>query len=342
MTGIYRNLWHFIQFLALAIGLTSGAIAGETLKPAPLTQVPIEIINNRVMITVPVAHYSLSLTLDTGASSTALFQSNQYTFNDLSVIGDANIIFPALDKIVQGFKLAPVPITFGAHTYMPDRLLKIDRQPTIGDRLNFKFDGVLGQDFFSTFVVEINRETLTMSLYPAGTNLSKYFRGSLPLYMKGTAPHIKLYNKMPWEKQNQSKEFMLDTGYPGAMVLWGNKHFHLAAKGNDIKALRAENKGIFTSINFKIGMIQFFRTPIFVSPNVPHQAKVRDGLIGSNILIWFHHVIDFPGKRLLLDTGSVNFNQMDGGLYVLNTEAFLIKRFIPESHAASIFVLEEK
>ncbi|MEX0299279.1 MAG: hypothetical protein AB3N28_09435 [Kordiimonas sp.] len=323
-------------FLSLA---PSTVNAAKQIDHDPLAVIPIEIINNRILVSLPVGPYDVRLTLDTGASNTALFQSRHEDFGDLSQRGNADIIFPALDEIVEGVTVEPVPIKLGNHNYIPSRLLTVGRRPPIGDRLNFKFDGVLGQDFFNQFVVEIDREVLELRLYPAGTDLSDYFRTKLKLEMKGSAPYIKLHNKMPWEDYPRVKSLMLDTGYPGAMVLWGKKHFVLAAKGDDIDALRADNKGIFTTANFRVGTLRFYQTPIFVSPNQPMQAQERDGIIGSNVIVWFHHVIDFPGKQLLLNTGRVHFNRMDGIYYLPNHEGFIVKRFTPKPVAGSIYVL---
>ncbi len=331
----------FFSVLTGLLSLVPSAVnAAKQVEHEPLAIIPIEILNNRVLVSLPVGPYNVKLTLDTGASNTALFQSRHEDFGNLHQKGYADIIFPALDEIVEGVTVEPVPIKLGDHSYLPSRLLTIGRRPPIGDRLNFKFDGVLGQDFFNEFVVEIDREVLELRLYPAGIDLSQYFRTKLNLEMKGSAPHIKLHNMMPWEDHPKVKSLMLDTGYPGAMVLWGKKHFKLAARGNDINKLRAENKGVFTTANFRVGTLRFYRTPIFVSPNQPMQAHERDGIIGSNVLIWFHHVIDFPRKQLLLNTGQVHFNRMDGIYYLPNHEGFIVKRFNPKPVAGSIYVLE--
>lgn len=296
-------------------------------KPHPLAEIPIEIVNNRVLVEIKLADYQLDMALDTGASSTALFQSKGLHYEDLAVQDTANIIFPALDEIVEGVKLQPLPIFIGDHEYMPGRLIRVDRRPPIGDRLDLRFDGVLGQDFFGSYVVEINKHENIMRLYAAGTNLTKHFKTKLPLFMKGTAPHIAVRTKMPWEKTSIRKELMIDTGYPGAMVIWGDQHFQKAAKGSNPNRLKEENTGVFTKANFKIGPLRFLHTPVFVAPKEPKQAIVRDGLIGSNTLIWYHHVIDFPGERLLLDTWNVNFNYLDAALYLPNDEDFIVKRF---------------
>ncbi len=316
-------------FILVVVGVlfVQQPVLANVVYPEPLAEIPIQIVNNRVLVPITIGGYDLDMALDTGASATALFQSKDLDYGDLIVRDHANIIFPALDEIVEGVRLEPELIRIGAFEYLPTRLIRVDRRPPIGDRLDLRFDGVLGQDFFGSYVVEINRHSKLMRLYEAGTDLTDYFKTTLSLFMKNTAPHIIVKSRMPWEKNVRQKELMIDTGYPGAMVIWGSNQFKQAARGEDVRNLKETNTGIFTNANFRIGPLKFLRTPVFVAPREPRQAQKRDGLIGSNVLIWYHHVIDFPGKRLLLDTWNVDFNFMDGALYLPNDEGYMVKSY---------------
>jgi len=326
-----RLFWKLSLFIPLVVFLAFGAThASPPSKPAPIASFPIKIVNNRVVLKVRMGDHQLFMALDTGTSSTAVFQSNDHNFSDLAIEESAEIVFPALDEIVSGARLVPVPFTLDDHhSYVPERLIRIDRRPPIGDRLNFRFNGIFGQDFFANYVVEVIRETFTLNLYPSNTNLQPFFGKSLKLHIDGNAPYIILKNQMPWEKEVLPKKMMLDTGYPGAMVIWGKEHFKLAARGDNPRLLQSENKGIFTNLNFRVGHIKFRRTPVFISPNEPVQAHLRDGIIGNNILIWLNHAIDFSGNRVLLDTGSIDFTTIDPELYVPDREDFYVKQFPP-------------
>ncbi|MBL4836086.1 MAG: hypothetical protein JKY34_00795 [Kordiimonadaceae bacterium] len=332
------SLTRFLFILVIATG--SPAFARDIDWPVPLAEIPIRILDNRIVINARIADYQLELVLDTGASSSALFQSTKQDFADLVTERRAEIVFPALDETVSGSRLKTMPIYLGDHTYLPDRLLRIERRPPIGDRLNFRFDGVLGQDFFEQYVVEIEPKTNMLRLYTSGEKLKKKFKTILKLHMRGTAPHIRFRSKLPWEQTAVTKELLLDTGYPGAIAIWERSHFNQAARGENKKKLRAENKGIFTWANFKIGRMRFTRTPIFLAPKEPKQVQERDGLIGANILAQFHHVIDFKSERLMLQGTSFGYKRIDGYLYTLNNEAFLVKRFTESAGAVSKFILE--
>ena len=308
-------------------------------KTVPLAVLPTEMVNNRTVVHLPIANYFLHMVFDTGASNTALFQSRDFAFDDLEKVGPAKILFPALNEAVEGSRLAPIPIQFGDHTYTPKKLLLIHKRPPVGDRLNFKFDGVLGQDFFSNYVVEFDPKAHVVRLYTAGTNLRRNYFTRLRLHMKQSAPHIVFNTQLPWEKRSSFKKLLLDTGFPGLMVIWNARHFSMAVGQSNIKAYQKENRGVFTRATFKLGKLKFMRAPIFIASNVPQQAQKRDGLIGANILNQFNHVIDFGNKQLLLDAGRFQFDRIDGHFYVPNNESFIYKNF-QNFEAASKFVIE--
>jgi predicted aspartyl protease len=313
--------------------------AAPKIAPVPLASIPIEFVNNRTVIHIPVAHYHLHMVLDTGASSTALFVSNEHDFSDLVQTGKAKILFPALDEIVEGQHLAPIPIKFGEHIYTTDSLLLINQRPPIGDRLNFKFDGVLGQDFFAQYVVEINPQDYVLRLYPKGTNLSRLSFSRIKLYLKNGAPYIRFNHKFPWEIRGTTKKMLLDTGFPGLMIIWNKRHFSQAVGKSNVAAYKAENKGVFTRATFQVGELKFFNAPIFIAANIPRQAQKRDGLIGANVLNQLHHVIDFPNKQLLLGVARLGRDRIDGHFYVPNNEDYVYKHFT-DFEATSKFVVK--
>ena len=328
------------SILTLFLAFSSSAFAREISWPVPLAEIPIRILDNRIVIEARIANYDLSLVLDTGASSSALFQSRDQDFADLITESRAVILFPALDEKVDGSRLKAIPIYLGGHAYLPSRLLRIERRPPIGDRLNFRFDGVLGQDFFEQYVIEIEPKKDVLRLYRTKTRLGKYFKTILRLHMKGSAPHIRFSSKLPWEIRGATKELLLDTGYPGALVIWDEEHFKQASRGQDRSKLRSENKGIFTWANFKVGKMKFYRTPIFLPPKEPQQVQDRDGLIGANILVQFHHVIDFGAKQLMLQGSTYGYKRIDGYLYTLNNEAYIVKRFNFNNGTSAKFIIE--
>lgn len=319
------------SLVAAVIAMSLPASALSLISQQPLAELPIELIDNRVQLDLSVQGYELKFALDTGASRTVIFQSDKYDFEDLPSVADTRVLFPALDEFVQGRKLVPLPIMLGEHVFTPSRPILIRQRPPIGDRLSFKFDGILGRDFFEQFVVEIAPNSRTMRLYEKGTDLRDYFQTYIPLYMKGSAAHVRFRSKLPWEKNPSMKELLLDTGYPGAMVIWDTGHFRKAAGTSKVEPFQEQNKGIVTLAGFRVGTLRFDRVPLFVAPSEPKQAQERDGLIGNNVLAQFHHVIDFGRQQLLLSSKRRYRHPVDGTFYPPNNEDFIVKDYRPKS-----------
>jgi len=325
-----------LAFLAFCPWLDTSVFAASTTtrftKGGLLAETPISIVNNRIQLTLQVEGYELLFALDTGASRTVLFQSNDYSFDDLPTTGEARVAFPALDEIVGGITLAPLNIMVNTHAFHAARPLLIKQRPPIGDRLSFKFDGILGRDFFERYVIQIDPKQLTLRLYTAGTDLSKQFKTILPLYMNDGTAHIRFRTKLPWEETPSMKDMMLDTGYPGAMVIWKPRHFKQAANHKETEHLIRENMGIVTRANFRLSKLKFINVPVFLAPKEPVQAHQRDGILGNGILIQFHHVFDFGTGKLLLsgnsDLRAQRIYQLDSFVYPPNNEQFIIKQYL--------------
>lgn len=333
--GRIHNSMRKTQAYILTIGvLLIAAFTANTLQaapppPTPLVELPISVVDNRIQLTLQVEHYKLKFALDTGASRTVIFQSNKYSFADLPSMSEARVAFPALDEFVQGKNLAPINIELGNEIFVPERPILIQQRPPIGERLSFNFDGILGQDFFEKYVVEIDPKADLLRLHTPGVSLKPHYRTTIQLHMKGSAPHIRFRTRLPWEKHNSLKELLLDTGYPGAMVIWNRSQFINAAGTSKIDNYLNENKGIITLNSFRIGKLKFQDVPLFVAPKVPTQAQDRDGLLGSNVLIQFKHVIDFSSQQLLLQSGRLHRHPIDNTFYPPNNENYVVKDYTP-------------
>ncbi|MEX0299278.1 MAG: aspartyl protease family protein [Kordiimonas sp.] len=317
-----------VLFLTLFFNLQSlSSSLMATDAPPPLAELSYKLVNNRVQLTAYVDNTELHFLLDTGASRTVLFQTDKHPFTNLPQVGQTEVIFPALDEIISGITLGTFDINLGKHIFTPPQALLIQKSAPVGDRLSVKFDGILGQDFFMKYLVEVNPKTRLLRIYHSGTKLKKRFRTRLNLHMDGNAPHIKFMNKFPWEHYSKPKKLLLDTGYPGSMVIWSERHFRRAAGIGKVDDMRKKNIGIFTRATFTVGSLRFFSAPIFIAANEPKQANKRDGLLGSNVLSQFHHAIDFQSKKLWLSVVGVHKSGVDGAYYLPNNEDFIVRDF---------------
>lgn len=322
----FAAILSWLTFVLATASLPAHAETSEPPLPV-LAEIPFFTERNMVVLNLPVAHYQLNMLLDTGASTTALFKSATRRFSDLASTGTTDVVLPIINETVSAETLVSYTIKLGAVDFVPERPLLLDRSLPDGDYLLFRVDGVLGQDFFQEFLVEIDPQARVVRLYQPDADLSDTFKRNVRLHMKGTAPHIRIYSRLPWEDKRSRKEMLFDTGYPGAMIVWSTRQFRMAAGGEGPGKLRSTNTGIATFANFRVGRIYYMQTPIYVSPNEPHQVHERDGLIGASLMSHYHYVIDFPGKRLLLAKNGGSHNEMDPTVYIPDGEDYFIKQY---------------
>ena len=329
----------FFRVVALSIVLLfagasqTGAMETSTkkLRPSPVAELPITIINNRVHVDFWVGGTRLAFLLDTGATSSIFFQSNHIDALNPTFTGNANLSFPAISRAVEARRIESMPLDHGAFRFVSLRGLYVQTEAAISSQLEAEYDAILGQEFFRAFVVEIDPLEKLMRLYAPGTNLEEYFSIKQKLYMEGHTPHIRFYSKMPWETRHTSKALLLDTGYPGSMVLWNRKHFALASRQGQMVDKKESSAGIVSHIKFDFGELSFENIPVFIARTVPQQSQKRDGLIGASLLAQYHHVIDFAHARIFMTPvfGSDGrpLQIIDGLIYTPNNEEFDLKTF---------------
>ena len=152
--------------------------------------------------------------------------------------------------------------------------------------------------------------------------------------MEGHTPHIRFFSHMPWEPRPTSKAMLLDTGYPGSMVLWSNKHYRQALRNGQTIRKHEDSAGIVSHIKLKFGDLDFENIPVFIAKSVPNQSLKRDGLIGASLLAQYRHVIDFAQAQLhmspILGSGGNPLQIIDGLIYTPNNENFDLKTFYPK------------
>ena len=138
--------------LLLSVGtlLTSQpyAYTSRTSATEPLAVIPFKFENNRIRLTASLDGVPLSLLLDTGASTTVLFSNMEPVIQAIPLVGEAQVVFPALDQTVTGRRLAPVTLTFENLDVSLGNVIQLDDKSDLQARLLLRYDGILGQEFF--------------------------------------------------------------------------------------------------------------------------------------------------------------------------------------------------
>lgn len=316
----------FSILLVCAATILQGATGQASLTP--VLTVPFEFENNRIRLKMEVNGVELLMLLDSGASTSVVFAHDDPAINNIEVTGARSILFPALDEAIEGASLATTEFLLEGMPVSLDDLIRLDDKSNLRARLLLRYDGILGQEFFRKFTVQIDPKEQVMSLYPKGTNLSELYRTEHTLYLKGDAPHIRFRSKMPWEQSPSLKEMLVDTGYPGAVVFWDSSHYRKAAKLTP--DARAPGTAIVGRANFRFGRLRFMGTPVYLGAYPPKQVGERDGLIGATMLNNFTYAIDLAGEKmwmLAVAEGNNYSRQFDGTFYPPNDDDYVFSIF---------------
>lgn len=320
--------------LSIFIGFSLVCSFTASAAPKPVATFPIEIIDNRTHIKFDGPSGTITFLLDTGATSSIFFDETLIPDHAMDGVDEAKINFPAIGKSAVGKRLGDVSLSEGLSTFVSKNGLLIAGDTDVQDALEANFSGIIGQELFERYIVEIDPQQEKLHLYLPGTDLEEDFELIHNLKMIGHTPYISFKSRLPWEKRSSVKNMMLDSGYPGGLVFWSKRHFMQATSVAEREFLIPKQMGVLTAANISFGSLYFENLPIFISSSVPEQSGGRDGLIGASILAQYRHVIDFHSERLLLtalvDEEGEPVQIIDGAVYTPNNEDFKVKFFGPK------------
>ncbi len=296
---------------------------------SPIAVIPYESENNRIRLLLSLDGAELKMLLDSGATTTILFADDRPQFQSLSISGVSSVSFPAMAQVVSGARLSNLELTVSDLKISLNKAILMYDKSDLRQKLVLRYNGILGQEFFAKYTIAVNPDTQTLSLYHAGTDLGAGYKSHHRLYFQGTAAHVRFTSKLPWESRPSVKEMLLDTGYPGALVIWDKKHFEKAAVNQNRKKLITSNTGISSRANFRFGTLKFMNSPIFLGANPPPQITDRNGLMGAAVLNNFHYAIDFKNESLWVASKEYSgfTKTIDGTLYTPNGEDVVFEDF---------------
>lgn len=307
--------------------------------PTPLATAPIDLVDNRVEVLLTVGPVPVRMLLDTGASTSLLFETEALDGAGLSLGAARTISFPAFAQGATGQLVKALPLaTPDGFALMSDSTIYLRTTEGIVGELGHKFGGILGRDFLSRFVVEVVPSESLMKLYAPGTDLRPQYRLSHDLVMEEDSPYLMHRFRLPWEEWPTTKKLLLDTGYPGGVVLWHDRHFDRVTTPEEQASLRAEGKGVVFFGLIRFSKLLYRNLPVYVGPSRAGQLEDRDGLIGASMFLPFRYVIDLPAGRLLLDARikerGIGYHISNEVIYTPGNEDFIIKDLRPRPSAS--------
>ena len=319
-----NRLYFTLIVLLIFLGVSANVAA-----QSPIAILPYERENNRIKLTLKFNGEELKMLLDSGASTTILFASQDRPFHSLPVSGRTSVSFPAMNQILQGARVSGLILTGPGIEIALTNAIMMEDKGGLRNKLVLRYDGILGQEFFASYAIAVDPDAQTLTLYQKGTDLGENYRSRHRLYFQGTAAHVRFTSKLPWEDRPSLKEMLLDTGYPGALVIWDKRHFEKASKNQNRKELIASNTGISSRASFRFGKLKFMNSPIFLGANPPPQITDRNGLMGAAVLNNFYYAVDFTSKNLWVSSkDTAGFTKtIDGTLYTPNGEDVVFEDF---------------
>lgn len=338
-----RFALHRVAFLMLTVAsLAPGTTTAQDSIPAHKAEIPFEFENNRIRLTMELQGTAITMLLDSGASTSILFGHDHDLITSLKAVGKTAILFPALDERIEGDTIENVELLLAGEPILLEKMVRLDSKSDLRARLLLRYDGILGQEFFQQFAIEIDPAARVLRLYDRGSDLSALYRTTHTLYMQDDAPHIRFRSKMPWETMPSTKEMLVDTGYPGAIVFWDSTHYRKAAKLTP-EAYR-DSAAIVGRASFSFGRLKFLGTPVYLGAYPPKQVGKRDGLIGASILNNFSYAIDLTSRKmwmLSIAEGSNYSRQIDGTFYPPNDDDYVFSAFTPRLSIAPTTVVRQ-
>lgn len=277
--------------------------------------IPFESFNNLIIVPVTLNNaIPLRFILDTGVQTTIL---TDRTFSDLLNIqynrkltlygadGDNGV-----DAYIAADVTLELPGTIGKGQVM---LVLEEDYLQLKNYLGEEVHGILGYEIFRRFVVEINYQDRTLTLYePSSFKAHKSFE-ALPITVEGTKPYFFADITMKDGKKVKSK-LMIDTGASHSLLLdaASNELFELPKErvrcnlgrglGGDIDGYIGRVKRIgFSEFKFENAISSF---PDTSQLGISFRKTGRQGTLGAGILRRFTVIIDYYNNRMYLKKNS--------------------------------------
>ena len=351
MTRILPFLLLFIAARAIPCRAQSGFYLYSGQKQV---DIPFEYTNNFIILTLKFNNsVALKFILDTGAEHTIL--SKREITDLLRVPYEREFRVTGSDLKTELIAYLVRNIRFD----IPDKVLAPRQDVLVLQEDYFRFEeysgvlvhGILSAHAFSKFIVKINYQTRTLTLYDRATfklRESGYVEVPVELFRN------KMYLNTTLQVRSDSTvpvKLLLDTGAGLPLLLFANTHALLRAPDNAISTnigmgLGGYLEGFTGRVHsFDFGpfsqksVVTYFQT-LDTTQKIDHLNQ-RNGLIGNAILERFQIILDYQNTRMWLKPAKnyreafvydrSGLNMIASGLQ-LNT--FTVQSVLPKSPAA--------
>ena len=288
-------------------------------KGVEKSTVPVQLINNLVFIPIKVNGVELNFLLDTGVEETILFslEDNQ----KVSFYNSEKITLRGLgsEEAIEGLKTT--------HNILEIKGMKstnqliyviLDQSFNLSSQIGIPVNGIIGYQFFSHNLIEINYARKKVVVYKNNESIKKTIEKrytKVPVSIEKYKPY--LLSTVLIDKDKLPVKLLIDIGNSDAVWLFQklsaaikvpSKNFEdFLGKGfsGDIEGKRAKiSEFSFDKFSFYNPIIAF---PDSTSIKSVRMVKDRIGSVGGEILKRFSAIFDYTNEKLYLKkNGSFN------------------------------------
>lgn len=280
--------------------------------------IPFQLINNSIIVQPKINNIQLNLILDTGSGFNILFafpEKDSIAFYNTSKI---KISGPGMKEPIDSYISKNNTIKFnGLSSNKLDVILMIEDKYSFTTSIGIPIHGILGADFFTDNIVEIQYDTKRIVVYRKETKrfISKTLNHKqLSFILKDKKPYIPVNITIEDTKQ-QNLELLVDTGLSDGLWIF-EKELNIKNKkqiddylgagiGGDVFGKRVRFKNVtFSDFEFKEPIISMPDTISFLKKSI---LGSRDGSVGGEILKRFNVVFNYSKQIMYLDKNN-NYN----------------------------------
>ncbi len=289
-------------------------------QPAPATgffsgtsalHIPFELSSNIIFLQVRVnGSEPLWFILDTGAAG-SLLDTNRAKALGIKVSGGGDIEGVGETSVAAGMaknvSFSLPGVDFQARVVVVLPLSNLNRY------IGHIVDGILGHDFFSRFVVEIDYVARIINVYEPKSFQYSGTGDSIPLELKDNGPSVRARLNLPGRVPLEGN-FRIDTGGSHALIL-GTPFVKIQKILESMpKTIAAPSAGIGGETSMRLGRVQSLQLGRFVLEKLvtglATSAKGAlanpdfTGNIGDGILRRFKVIFDYRNHRMILEPGD--------------------------------------
>lgn len=299
-----RKVFFFIVILLLSAASLHAA------RPKYITSIPFDIVGSYVVITLRINESSpLKLILDSGIRNTIVTELTENDYINLNYsnvkeligLGSRSDTLKAYSSNSNVLKAGKLRLGNKNVFVLKEDFFNLSRHT--GTKIN----GLTGMDVLTDYVVEVNFSKQKLYFYDAQSFVAPEEYDSLPITTEGTKMFLDLTAMSTNDSIRKQVRMLIDTG--AELTAWFQAYRANALKippktirGTIGEGFNGEVFGSFARLKgLALGKYEL-KQPVVAFPDSVCIAEVigsseRDGTIGSQFLLRFNYIIDYPNKR---------------------------------------------